>query len=227
MSGPARVPSAAGPRWSRWVGRFLARVVWNTRVAGAEHVPRTGPVLLAANHLGVVDGPLVHGVAPRGTHILVKEEMFRGPLGVVLRAAGQIPVDRTGGRPALAAALAVLRRGDAVGIFPEGNRGRGDASSARAGVAWLAVSSGAPVVPVAVLGTRRTGESVGHVPGLRRRLHVEFGPPVVLERPPGTSGRAAVAHATDLLRAALAAHVQEVSERTGLALPADGPDDAG
>lgn len=221
MSGSVAAPGPAGPRWSRWVGRFLARVVWDTRVVGREHVPATGPVIVAANHLGVIDGPLVHGVVPRGTHILVKEEMFHGPVGLVLRAAGQIPVDRTGGRPALAAALAVLRRGGAVGIFPEGNRGRGDASTARAGVAWLAVNSGAPVVPVAVLGTRRTGESVGHLPGFRRRLHVEFGPPVVVERPAGTSGRAAVAHATEVLRTALGAHVLAVSARSGFALPDD------
>uniref|UniRef100_UPI002027CC96 lysophospholipid acyltransferase family protein n=1 Tax=Actinotalea sp. C106 TaxID=2908644 RepID=UPI002027CC96 len=127
-------PGPGGPRWSRWVGRFLARVVWSTTVVGADRVPRQGPVILAANHIGVIDGPLVHGCAPRGTHVLVKHEMFRGPVGAVLSAAGQIPVDRRNGRPALAAALAVLRRGGAVGIFPEGVRGRGDASSARAGV---------------------------------------------------------------------------------------------
>ncbi|MBE9928145.1 1-acyl-sn-glycerol-3-phosphate acyltransferase, partial [Cellulosimicrobium cellulans] len=103
------VPSPAGPAWSRWVGRFLARVVWATEVVGAEHVPAHGPVVLAANHTGVVDGPLVLGVAPRPLHVLVKEEMFSGPVGWVLRAAGQIPVDRTGGRPALAAGLGVLR----------------------------------------------------------------------------------------------------------------------
>ena len=225
-AGPA-APGPAGPRWSRWVGRFLARVVWDTRVVGRDLVPRTGAVLLAANHLGVVDGPLVHGVVPRGTHVLVKEEMFRGPIGLVLRAAGQIPVDRTGGRPALAAALAVLRRGGAVGIFPEGNRGRGDASSARAGVAWLAAQSGAPVVPVAVLGTRRTGEGLGHVPGPRRRLVVEFGAPVHLEPPPGASRREAVAHAHEVLRVALAEHVRGASERWGMPLPDDGPHAAG
>jgi 1-acyl-sn-glycerol-3-phosphate acyltransferase len=219
---PGTAPSAAGPRWSRWVGRFLGRVVWDTRVIGADRVPTTGPVILAANHTGVVDGPLVHGVAPRPTHVLVKEEMFSGPLGLVLRAAGQIPVDRDGGRAALAAALTVLRRGDAVGIFPEGNRGRGDASNARAGVAWLAVTSGAPVVPVAVLGTRYTGEPVGHVPGPRRRLVVEFGEPVTLDRAPGTSGRAAVTHANEQLRVALADHVAAVSARTGVPLPGDG-----
>ena len=220
------VPGPAGPGWSRWVGRFLARVVWDTRVVGREHVPPTGAVLLAANHLGVVDGPLVHGVVPRGTHVLVKDEMFRGPVGAVLRAAGQIPVDRHGGRPALVAALGVLRRGGAVGIFPEGNRGRGDAANARAGVAWLAVNSGAPVVPVAVLGTRRTGEAVGHLPGLRRRLVVEFGAPVALEPPPGASRREAVAHAHEVLRVVLAEHVRAASERWGMPLPDDGPDPA-
>lgn len=217
------VPGPGGPRWSRWVGRFLARVVWDTRVAGRHHVPPTGPVILAANHIGVIDGPVVHGVTPRGTHVLVKDEMFTGPLGLVLRGAGQIPVDRSGGRAALAAAFGVLRRGGAVGIFPEGNRGRGDAAGARAGVAWLAVTSGAPVVPVAVLGTRRTGESVGHVPGPRRRLVIEFGAPVLLTKPPGVSGKVAVAQAAEELRTVLAAHVAEVSARTGVRLPDDVP----
>jgi 1-acyl-sn-glycerol-3-phosphate acyltransferase len=217
------VPSERGPRWSRQVGRFLAHVVWDTEVIGAEHVPLTGPVIISANHIGLMDGPLVHGTVPRGTHILVKDEMFRGPVGTVLRAAGQIPVDRHGGRPALAAGLGVLRRGGAVGIFPEGVRGRGDGNEARAGVAWLAVNSGAPVVPTAVLGTRRTGEGVGHVPGLRRRLVVAFAEPVELHRAPGVSGRQAVADAHELLRVTLADHVRTVVERTGLALPQDAP----
>ena len=69
---PSGAPGRAGPRWSRWVGRFLGRVVWDTRVIGAARVPATGPVLPAANHLALVDGPLVHGVAPRPTHLLVK-----------------------------------------------------------------------------------------------------------------------------------------------------------
>jgi 1-acyl-sn-glycerol-3-phosphate acyltransferase len=141
----------------------------------------------------------------------------------VLRAAGHIPVDRVGGRPALVAALAVLRRGDVVGIFPEGNRGRGDAASAAAGVAWLAVNAGAPVVPVAVLGTRRTGEAVGHVPGVGRRLAVEFGAPLHVERGGGMSGREAIAHANEAVRAALSALVVSASRRTGLALPTDDP----
>lgn len=217
---PGHVPGPAGPVWGRRVGLFLARVVWNTRIVGAARVPRTGPLILAANHLGVIDGPILHGAAPRGTHLLVKQEMFHGPIGLILSGSGQIPVDRSGGRAALTAALGVLRRGGAVGIFPEGNRGRGDVSEARAGVAWLAVTAGAPVVPVAVLGTRRTGESVHHVPGLRRRLVVEFGEPVEV-RVPGLTGRAAVTRAADTIRDSLADHVAAAAERHGLALPGD------
>jgi 1-acyl-sn-glycerol-3-phosphate acyltransferase len=223
VSGAAAPEPGAVPAWSLAIGRFLAHRVWRTAVVGADLVPTSGPVILAANHTGFVDGPVVVGVAPRPVHMMVKEEMFVGPVGTVLRAAGHIPVDRVGGRPALVAALAVLRRGDAVGIFPEGNRGRGDAASAAAGVAWLAVNAGAPVVPVAVLGTRRTGERVGHVPGPGRRLAIEFGAPLHVQRRDGMSGREAIAHANEAVRSALSALVVSASRRTGLALPTDDP----
>lgn len=209
------------PGWARAIGRTLAHGVWDARVVGAERVPATGPVLFAANHTSVVDGPLLQGITPRPVHILVKAEMFTGPIGALLRASQQIPVDRSGGRAALVAALAVLQRGDAVGVFPEGNRGRGDAASARAGVAWLAVNGQAPVVPVAILGTRRTGESVGHVPGLRRRLHVELGAPLDLTPAPGQSRREAIGAGTEAVRVALSALVAAAAERTGAALPTD------
>lgn len=214
-------PGPAGPRWSRWVGRFLARVVWDTRVTGWENVPATGPVVLAANHTGMIDGPLVHGVARRGTHFLVKRELFREPLGTVLRWAGQIPVDRDNGRAALTAALGVLRRGGVVGVFPEGNRGRGNVTSARAGVAWLAVNAQAPVVPVVVLGTRRTGEKLNVIPGLRRHLVVHFCAPVA---PVDAGSRRESIEATlALVRDTLAIEVEVISAATGMGLPADGP----
>jgi len=222
MSDP-RLPSPWGPRWARWVGRFLARVVWATEVVGREYVPDDGPVLLAANHTGIVDGPILLGVAPRPAHVLVKEEMFVGPVGWVLRAAGQIPVDRTGGRPALAAGHGVLRRGDVVGIFPEGNRGRGDVSDARAGAAWLALNGRAPVVPVAVLGTRRTGESVNKIPGLRRRMVVQFGAPISVQRGPGMTGREALEAANTAIRVAMADVVVAAQARSGVTLPTDDP----
>lgn len=213
-------PSARAAVWGHQAGRFLAHVVWRTRVTGAEHVPADGPVLLAANHVSAIDGPLLVGASPRPLHVMVKQEMFTGLLGAYLRSAGQIPVDRTGGRTALQQALAVLRRGGAVGIFPEGNRGNGAVESARAGIAWLAVQSGAPVVPVAILGTRRTGEDVGHVPGLRRTVHVQIGAPVHVVRP-DLPRRQAIAAAADDVRTALADLVAQAQERTGVRLPED------
>lgn len=221
--GTPKVPGRIGPGWGRWLGRFFARVIWNTRIVGKARVPRTGAVIIAANHSGWADGPLMIGCTPRGTHILIKIEMFRSAIGWIFRLSGQIPVDRGNGRPALATALKVLERGGVVGIFPEGSRGRGDGSSARAGVAWLAVHSGAPVVPVAMLGTRRTGESTGKVPGFRRRLYVEYGEPVVVTGIEGLPKREAVAAAQAQLQSALAEHVRAAEERTGLWLPTDHP----
>ncbi len=225
-AGPAG-PSAAGPVRARWVGTLLGRAVWRAEVIGAERVPRTGPVVLAANHTGVADGPLLFGLAPRPLHILVKEEMFHGVVGFFLRAAGQIPTDRAVGRSALLSGLAVLRRGGAVGIFPEGDRGRGAVESIRAGAAWMAVTGGVPLVPVAILGSRRSGESLGHLPGLRRRLVIEFGEPLM----PDTAGtrRQQVERTSDTLRRAMSELVVDAQRRTGLTLPEDDPhrDDGG
>ncbi|WP_136519902.1 MULTISPECIES: lysophospholipid acyltransferase family protein [Cellulomonas] len=218
----AHAAPAPVPAWALGIGRFLAHGLWDTQVLGADRVPQDGPVLVAANHVSIVDGPLLVGAAPRALHVLVKQEMFRGPVGAVLRGAGQIPVDREMGRPALQSALAVLRRGDAVGIFPEGNRGRGAVEDARAGIAWLAVHSGARVVPAAILGTRRTGESLGHLPGPRRRFVVEFGEPVDLARE-GVSRREAIALGAQTVRTELAALVAGAAARTGIALPEDDP----
>lgn len=215
------VPSPAGPSWARWVGRFFGRVVWNARVVGRERVPVQGPVVLAANHVTFIDGPMLIGLAPRPLHIITKQEMFHGPVGTVLTWAGQIPVDRSNGRAALQSALGVLRRGGAVGIFPEGNRGRGTVEGVRAGAAWLGVHGDAAMVPVAIVGTRLTGESLGHIPGLRRRLYVEFGDPIRPSQDGPTRER--IGATSERLRDAMVALVDGAQARSGLALPADDP----
>jgi 1-acyl-sn-glycerol-3-phosphate acyltransferase len=210
------------PWWGGAASSLLFRGMWPTRVHGAERVPADGPVLLASNHLGFLDGPMLVAVAPRFTQCLVKQEMFHGPAGVVLRSAGQIPVNRDGGdRAALQAALQVLAAGGSIGVFPEGTRGRGDVGEMRQGVAWLALQSGAPVVPVACLGTRRTGESTGQLPRLRRHLDVVFGEPVEVRKRPGVPGRVVLAEATGILRDRMAEHVEYAVELTGQSLPED------
>jgi 1-acyl-sn-glycerol-3-phosphate acyltransferase len=159
------------------------------------------------------------GASPRPMHILVKQEMFTGFLGRVLAASGQLPVDRRGGRAALATARSLLDAGRCVGILPEGTRGSGEAAAINNGVAWLALNSRATVVPVAILGTRIGGEHLDTVPAPRRRLHVSFGGAINVSRRPGESGRVSMDRAGTEIRAALARHVQDSVLRTGQPLP--------
>lgn len=205
-----------GPVWSRRVGWFLAHVWWRTTVVGAEKVPATGRVLIAPNHTGAVDGPMVHGAIPRGSHFLIKQEIFASPVGFLMRWAGQIPVDRSNGREALETARVLLEEGRVVGVFPEGTRGRGDVAAARAGVAWLAVHTGTVVVPCVILGTRPPGTVPSHIPWPRTRLYVEFGEPVVVPR---GEGRREVALAMRAVQDAMVELVASAQLRTGMRLP--------
>jgi len=215
-------PNRWGPRWGRWVGRFLARVLWNTEVRGIERIPVRGGAIVAGNHLGLIDGPLVHGVLRRSSHFLVTADMFRGPLGAILSGSGQIRVHGSG-RDALVRAKAVLDRGDIVGIFPEGTRGQGTADTVQGGAAWLAIHTGAPVIPVALFGTRHTGEGVNVWPRPRRRILVEFGVPLSLTAPEGLTGRARQQWVENAVASALRNHVATVAATTTIELPADNP----
>ncbi|MCA4132810.1 1-acyl-sn-glycerol-3-phosphate acyltransferase [Arthrobacter sp. M4] len=207
--------------WSRPVGWVLDHLVYRTRVVGRTNVPASGPVIFAANHISFLDGPVMFGCSPRPMHILVKKEMFSGFLGRVLRASGQIPVDRAGDRAALQCGKQLLESGRCVGILPEGTRGSGNAGSISNGVAWLALNSGAMVVPVAVLGTRTGDEHKDTIPRPRRRLYVSFGPPMKVIREPGEPGRVSMDRAAAEIRQALADHVQAEVQRSGHLLPRD------
>ncbi|MDP5228483.1 MULTISPECIES: lysophospholipid acyltransferase family protein [Arthrobacter] len=205
--------------WARPVGWILDNVAYRTRVFGADNVPRNVPVLFAGNHLSYLDGPVMFGASPVPMHILVKQEMFSGFLGGVLRGSGQIPVDRTHGREALNTAKALLDAGRNVGILPEGTRGSGTAVSLNNGVAWLALHTDAVVVPVGITGTRRAGEHVDHVPKPGRQFAVSFGEPLRAARRAGESGRASMDRTAEEIRQALVVEVAGVVQRSGLELP--------
>lgn len=214
-------PAAWKTWWSRPLGRILDHLLYRTTVTGKQHIPANGPVIFAANHLSYLDGPVMVGASPRYMHVMVRHDMFKGFLGWVLHTSGQIPVDRSGDRAALQAAKGVLERGSCVGILPEGTRGSGDAASMNSGVAWLALNSGATVIPVAVLGTRITGEHKDKIPPLRRRFQVAFGAPLKIERQPGMSGRASMDAAVEQIREALSSHIREAVQISGQQLPDD------
>ncbi|MGW2531848.1 lysophospholipid acyltransferase family protein [Streptomyces sp. NPDC001595] len=191
--------------------------LWRPRVLGAWRVPATGPAILAINHSHNLDGPMVMGVAPRPTHFLIKKEAFVGPLDPFLTGIGQLKVDRdTTDRTAITRALGVLDDGGVLGIFPEGTRGEGDFAALRAGLAYFAVRSGAPVVPVAVLGSsERRGRLLKGLPPLRSRIDVVFGDPFEAGDGSGRRTRKALDEATLRIQKQLTLHLENARRLTG------------
>jgi 1-acyl-sn-glycerol-3-phosphate acyltransferase len=191
--------------------------LWKPRVLGAWKVPATGPAILAVNHSHNIDGPMVMGVAPRPTHFLIKKEAFIGPLDPFLLAIGQLKVDReTTDRTAITDALGVLSSGGVLGIFPEGTRGDGDFASLRAGLAYFAVRSGAPIVPVAVLGSsEKSSRLTKALPPLRSRVDVVFGDPFEAGDGSGRRTRKALDEATARIQKQLSAHLDHARRLTG------------
>ena len=144
----AKHPTRFLLRSLRRPARFVVRRRFRVTVHGVEHVPASGPVILASNHVGVADGPLLAIYSPRPVHALTKQEMFAGRMGRFLVTSGQVPLDRFNSDPAaVKACLRVLRDGGAVGIFPEGSRGGGEFDRFHRGAAYLGLVSGAPDRP--------------------------------------------------------------------------------
>jgi 1-acyl-sn-glycerol-3-phosphate acyltransferase len=158
----------------------LMRLLFRLEVQGQEHVPATGPLLLVANHVSVLDPPFVGGASPRELHFMAKEELFGIPLlGRLISSLNARPVRRDGSDSrALKAALRLLGEGRALLVFPEGTRGvEGRLGEAKPGAGMLAVMSGAAVVPVHISGTGRALPAGRVVPRLAR-VRVRFGPPL-------------------------------------------------
>ena len=211
------VPSARGAEVGRRIGVGLMYGLWKPRVLGAWRVPAAGPVVLAVNLSHNIDGPMVMGVSPRPTHFLIKKEAFVGPLDPFLTGIGQLKVDRhTTDRTAISRALGVLEQGGVLGIFPEGTRGEGDFASIRAGLAYFAVRGGAPIVPVAVLGSsERRGRLIKGLPPLRSRVDVVFGDPFDAGDGSGRRTRRALDEATGRIQKQLTAHLENARRLTG------------
>ena len=135
------------------------------RVSGLEHVPSSGPAILASNHLSIIDSVYLPLVIPRPVVFPAKAEYFsaKGPIGrlwaAYLRSTNQLEMNRGDGKSAqatLEAAAEILRSGNLFGFYPEGTRSPdGRLYRGRAGLGWLALNTGAPVLPVAMLGTRK------------------------------------------------------------------------
>ncbi|MEU4389704.1 lysophospholipid acyltransferase family protein [Kribbella sp. NPDC023855] len=228
LTGRAELPRTDDlPAVPHRLGRLLRYVVgpymrgrYDLTIHHEELFPRTGPVLIAPNHLGLLDGPLLGAVAPRMTHQLGKLEAFVGLQGFMLHRAGQIAIDRSQyDTRAIRRAVQVLRDGRALIIYPEGTRGPGDFRRVRSGIAYLAMVTGAPVLPVALLGTRLPGGDIERFPPRGSRVDVVYGETFTVDRVSFPRRQVDVRAVADQIGDVLRAHVQAAVEATGHPLP--------
>lgn len=193
---------------------------WDIRARGQGYVPDEGPVIIASNHTGWLDGPLMFLTTPRDVHALVKEEEFEGRTGLLLRTISQIKVAReradTG---AMRRAVSALSAGQAVGIFPEGTRGDGELQTIKRGIGYLALVTGAPVVPMVMFGTREPGAGASSRPPKGSRIDLVYGRPFRLEpvQWPRTAG--AIETATAEIHAHLVDHLAWAKDAVRRELP--------
>ncbi len=161
--------------WTRGTVSGFLHLVYRLRVTGREKLPQSGSVILAANHVSYFDPPVVAVASPRRLTFLAKKELFAyPPFGRYLRAVGAYPLDRSqGDTAAVRYAVTKLREGNALLIFPEGSRNIDGKAEAKNGVALLARLSGAPIVPVGIVGTEATRRLT--------QIHIAFGDPIAYD----------------------------------------------
>lgn len=177
-------------RFSRAVAGPFLHLLWRPEITGNENIPAAGGAIIASNHLSIVDSIFLPLMLKRPVTFAAKSEYFTGTrfsqraAGAYLRATKQLPVDRLGARSAagtLEAALDLIRRGELFGIYPEGTRSPdGKLYRGRTGVGWLALASGAPIIPVAMVGSDRVLPPGSTVPRLHR-IGIRVGQPLTFE----------------------------------------------
>jgi 1-acyl-sn-glycerol-3-phosphate acyltransferase len=169
----------------------VLHTIFRPWVRGEEHVPESGGAILASNHLSFSDSIFLPLVLKRRVTFLAKSDYFTGRglkgrlTAAFIKGAGQLPVDRSGGQAseaALQTGLKVLRRGDVLGIYPEGTRSPdGRLYRGKTGVARLALEAGVPVLPVAMIGTDKVQPIGRKVPRIGR-VGVVIGAPLDFSR---------------------------------------------
>lgn len=169
------------PAWFWSSLRAFARGVFflllNVKINGHQNVPKTGPYIIAANHLSWTDIPLVPAYLSSQVIYIAKEELFQGKMGWLVRFLGAIPVKRgEADRQLLRASDDLLKRGRILVIFPEGHRSKTrQMIPANAGVGMIALRAGVPVVPVAVCGSEHALKK------FRPRVTITYGEPMILQ----------------------------------------------
>jgi 1-acyl-sn-glycerol-3-phosphate acyltransferase len=197
-------------RTVHFVAGKAMRIFYRVDVQGADNLPEEGPLILAANHRSFMDSVFLALTSPRPIAFVAKAEYFDRPVTRwMVRRAGAIPLRRgspAGARQALEAASDVLAGGGTLAIYPEGTRSRdGKLHRGKRGPARLALTTGAAIVPVGLIGTEAVQSPDERVPRPFRRVVVRFGSARRLAAGGGEDGKRRVRDATDELMHDIAA----------------------
>ncbi len=163
----------------KFIIKIFCKIIFFARVVGKENIPNTGAAILAANHTSFWDAPIILTATKRPMRTMGKAELFENKLlAYFLRLGGAFPVHRgTADITAIKTALKTLKNGEIFTIFPTGTRIKGNNSAdAKAGVALIALKSGAPVIPIAIRG----GYKLFH------RVTIHIGKPLYVKNENGT-----------------------------------------
>jgi 1-acyl-sn-glycerol-3-phosphate acyltransferase len=153
------------------------RIFHGFRVEGLENAPKEGPFLLASNHLSFLDPPALGCRMPRNLHYFARDSLFKGPLGMLIKALNSIPVNRSQlDLATLRRVLKVLSDGHPLLVFPEGTRSEdGQLGEGKKGVGMLVAKSQVPVLPARIFGSYEIMGKGKSLPRIGRKLRVRYG----------------------------------------------------
>ena len=158
---------------------YFFTVFFRFKIIGAEHLPASGGVIIAANHISLWDPPVIAAACSRSIHFMAKEELFTiAVFKWLITKLQAFPVRRgTADRTAIRHAISLLKNGEILGAFPEGTRSKaGELGKPEPGIAMIALKAGVPIVPAAIIGTNKAFENGCIFP----QFIVKFGKPIII-----------------------------------------------
>ncbi|MEA1939554.1 MAG: lysophospholipid acyltransferase family protein [Candidatus Caldatribacteriota bacterium] len=168
------------------IGWILFKIFWRMEIIGSENIPKKGPLIIASNHASYLD-PLILGISmKRNVHFIAKKEVFNNVFGnFICRKLNAFPVDREKiiDMTALKTSIHIVQCGKVLGIFPEGRRSNnGKLQEFKLGIIKIAMKTGAPILPVGIIGSNRIYPRGKIFPTLfRHKIIVRYGSPKYLE----------------------------------------------